>query len=399
MDNKQLKIIYHFRVRGIGAEGVHIAGIANGFRALGHYVQLISPTGHDPTRIIENTTNFERKERVFIRLLHKLADILPQVFFEFMELAYNLIAIPRLWRSVDAKEIDLVYERYAFFNFAGALVTSVKGVPFALEVNELSGHKRVRGQFFVGLASKIEKYIFHRASLIITVSQFLEEEVTDIAGRLPVVTIPNGVPEEWLHRCVSLPEVNGLREKYQLKNKKIICFVGCLVPWHNFDLLLNALRLVQKEIPEAVLLIIGQGVMKEAIMAMAVRMNLPCNSVKFTGQIPHHIIPEFIALADVTVIPETNDFRSPIKMFEYMAMSKPLVAPRMPAIESVISHEKDGLLFVPRDKNSLSACLLNILSNPDISKQIGKNAREKIMNKFTWEIHAKRILNILGLTP
>ena len=140
---RDVNILYHFRVRGIGAEGVHIAGIANGFRSWGHEVSFVSPLSTDPTApakpvpaSLDATTNPPAPEasangsatgapaalpgRAMKRLLHFLADRAPQPFFEAMELGYNGLAIPRLLRAGLARQADLLYERYAFFNMAGA---------------------------------------------------------------------------------------------------------------------------------------------------------------------------------------------------------------------------------------------------------------------------------------
>jgi len=114
MPEKKLNIIYHFRVRGTGAEGVHIAGIVNGFRAAGHTVRLVSPTNADPIREAQVAAAPTQRHSVKTFLLHKLADLLPQPFFEFMEIGYNFFAIFRLWRAAGRNQVDLIYERYTF---------------------------------------------------------------------------------------------------------------------------------------------------------------------------------------------------------------------------------------------------------------------------------------------
>ena len=395
---KNLSIVYHFRVRGTGAEGVHIAGIVNGFRALGHSVSLVSPTNMDPTLpSLASDDNSYSKLSLSTRLLHTFADSLPEPFFEMMELFYNPLAVFRLKRAVVREGADFIYERFAFFNFAGALIARRMNIPLVVEVNELSGHKRVRAQCFLGIARRVEKFVFNRASLIITVSNFLNEEIRNMVGSTKqIVTIPNGVPREWLEDEPSIQDIECLRRKYNLERRKVICFIGGLVYWHNFDLLLEAVKSLQDDIPEVLLLIMGDGPAKEYIMSKAQDLGLKTSSLLLIGRVPHFDIPKYISLADVTVIPETNKFRSPIKMFEYMAMAKPVVAPRMPAIEAVISHGKDGFLFEPGECNSLKKYLSIVLSDSDLSQKIGSKAKEKIFSSFTWENHTNNILKNLG---
>lgn len=396
MHNNKLNIVYHFRVRGTGAEGVHIAGIVNSLRADGHKVHLISPTNVDPT--IQSTEPLKEKKPRSVKsiLLHKLADLLPQPFFELMEILYNLFAVCKLYKATSSRKVDFIYERYAFFNLAGAVISRLKHIPLVLEVNELSGYERVRTQVFVKICSTIEKIVLRQSVIVISVSDFLNNEITGKIDKekTQVVTIPNGVPEKWLKRTCNNDTLDSLRNKYNLQSRKIICFVGSLVHWHNFDLLLNAVKDVQKEIPDAAIIFLGEGPFKDYIIEKSAKLGMKKDSVLLLGYIPHSDIPDYLFLSDITVIPETNDYRSPIKMFEYMAMAKIVVAPRKPAIESVISHSEDGLLFEPGDPVSLSQMLIQGLSDTKITNNLGQNARDKILKEYTWEIHAKEILGL-----
>lgn len=396
---EKLNILYHFRVRGTGAEGVHIAGIVNGFRSLGHNVHLISPTNADPTIDLPPETDSGRPFSVKAAILHKLADILPQPFFEIMEACYNFFAIIRLWKAVESRKTDFIYERYAFFNLAGAFISKRKNIPLIVEVNELSGHKRIRGQSFVRLCSVIEKYVLRRAVLVVTVSDFLNRQVSDKIEphKTKVVTIPNGVPLAWLQQEVALEEVESLRARHNLQGKKVICFVGGLVHWHNFDLLLQAVKRAQDTVANVIMMFVGDGPLKNYIQKKGKELAFQPDSILFVGKIPHSQIPAYLKIADVAVIPETNDFRSPIKMFEYMAIGLPVIAPRKPAIEVAITHGKEGLLFESGKSFSLAQMLLQCISKPEMSCQLGKKARQRVLNNFTWEQHAEQILHLISV--
>ena len=395
MPDNNLHILYHFRVRGTGAEGVHIAGIVNGFRALGHSVHLVSPTSADPTRPVAAVPVCSFSPHA--ALLHKLADYAPQPFFECMEFCYNFWAIFRLWRSVHTQKPDFIYERYAFFNFAGALVAKMKNIPFVVEVNELSGHKRIRGQFFVRLCSAIEKRSLRQADLIITVSDFLKQEVNIQVDpkRTKVITIPNGVPATWFDLAIVMDQETTLRVRLDLEGKKVLCFVGGLVHWHNFDLLLQAVREIRMVDNNVVVLLVGDGPMRQYILDRSDELGLPGGAVILAGSVSHANIPLYLQVADVAIIPETNAFRSPIKMFEYMAMGLPVVAPRKPAIETVITDGVEGILFEPGDCPSLTRALLQCIANPELSKKMGGAGRKKVHEGYTWEKHSERIVHML----
>ena len=395
MQNKKLKIIYHFRVRGIGAEGVHIAGVVNGFRSLGHKVVLVSPSNIDPTKPPATTKSSTEKVNLRTKLLHKMADLLPQPLFELLEVAYNINGIVCLIKTIEQLGgADLIYERYAFFNLSGAFVSKIKKIPLVIEVNELSGLKRVRGQHFVKCCSFMEKRILRKAQLVVVVSDFLNSEVRKRIHpkKVKVITVPNGVPENWKKKMVSPETISNLRKKYNLEGKKVVCFVGGLVEWHNFRLLLEAFKRVVNTDESSLLMFVGEGPMREYILQKAKELDVSQNLL-FIGNVPHEEIPVYLELSDVLVIPEVNEFRSPIKLFEYMAAGKPVVAPQKPAIESVIKEGINGMMFESRNVSSFARALIEVIRNRADAQKIGQNAKMTVFSNYTWEKHSKLILN------
>jgi hypothetical protein len=165
-----VRILYHFRVR-VGGGSSSYRGIYP-FAQLSH-MEFISPTNVDPCTVIERTVPAPTTPSALGRGLQLIADHFPQPLFETAEMAYNLWALPRLLSRLRSRKIDLVYERHAFFNVAGALACKRAGVPLIVEVNELAGHERVRGQTFVGMARRAERLVLRNATLVVTVSDFL----------------------------------------------------------------------------------------------------------------------------------------------------------------------------------------------------------------------------------
>src|SRR5277367_1822166 len=106
-----MNILFHFRIQGTGAEGVHIAGMAGAFRALGHGVVFSSPGSVDPTATAGENP-FRSRRRSF---LGRLAAAAPRVVFELMEIAYNAFAGGQLETLLRHEKFGLVYERHAFF--------------------------------------------------------------------------------------------------------------------------------------------------------------------------------------------------------------------------------------------------------------------------------------------
>src|ERR671931_103740 len=99
-------------------------------------------------------------------------------------------------------------------------------------------------------------------------------------------------------------------------------------------------------------------------------------------------------MMDICVIPGSNEYRSPIKLFEYMAMGKPVVAPRLKPIQDVIQDGQEGILFSPDDKESLKQSLEFMIDRQEKRTIMGQNARKKITGKHTWRKNAERIVAI-----
>ena len=381
-----MKFIYHFRVRGTGPEGVHIAGISMGLRKLGHTVHFVSPTGVDPTHAID----VESPPKSSSKLLNFLADKMPQLTFELLELSYNLVALQKLNSAIVQLRPDAIYERYAFFSFAGVHMAKRAQIPIIIEVNEVSGLKRIRGQCMTPLAKRIENHIFSKADIILTVSDFLRDRVVERGGD-PTKTfvIPNAVERE---KFLNVVEDSSLKQKYGIEGKTVLGFVGLFSYWHRFDLLLEAFAMARRQFHDLVLLLVGDGPERGTIEKKAEKFGVK-NFLIITGMVSHKNIPKYINLFDVAIIPHTNEFRSPIKLFEYMAIGKVVVAPDVEPIRRIVEDMSTGLLFRCGDMVSLQEVLLKALQSFQLRKRIGRQARELILERYTWENHARRIVD------
>ena len=387
-----MNIIYHHRTQATGAEGVHISYIIKGLRELGHRVTVVSPTGHEPGNTAGNNP-YARKKTLKTRLLDLLSRLLPQFMFELLEIAYNAAATRKIEAILGSQKVDFIYERYAFFMSSGVRLAKKHRIPVIVEVNEIAGHKRVRKQAFVGQARKREQYVFQNADAIIVVSDFLREELHKLGvdkGKIHV--IPNGVDEkEFSPQAVRKID----RGKLGIGGQTVaLGFIGWFVGWHNLELLVDVFGDLAAG-RDVALVLIGDGVLKEKLRAIARARGIE-DKLVMTGAVPYRQIPAYIAALDVCIIPGSNEYRSPIKLFEYMAMAKPVVAPRYRPIEAIVTHGVDGLLFEANSRESLRSVLDDIIGDAGKRHAIGAHAREKIVAHHTWLDNAKRVVDIYG---
>ena len=115
---------------------------------------------------------------------------------------------------------------------------------------------------------------------------------------------------------------------------------------------------------------------------------------------PHHEIPTLISEADICIAPLGLNDRNvtqgacPIKILEYMASGRPLVASNMPIVRELIREDMDGLLFSPSEPDDLARQVLVLLNNFELSQRLAASAAERALTKFTWHAAQKKLLKV-----
>ena len=385
-----MNILYSFRTRGVGAESVHISGIANAFEELGHSVEFESPTGLDPRK---GTGHSPYRESGKSSLLHRVVTKLPGPLFELAEIAYNHRARKRILQRLCKKQYDLIYERHAFFLEATSRLAASRDIPYVVEVNELVGDERVRKQpLLTPLCRRYDQRIFQQAKLVVTVSPHLRRKILEqySIDENKVLVHPNAVESKILEKET---DPKKFCYQYELEGRLVICFVGWFVPWHRLDLLVDAFSSLCANKPNLspLLLLAGDGPLKKELKKQAMELGISENIV-FTGSMPHEEIPNLLRASDISVIPHSNEYRSPIKLFEYMAQESAVIAPSTEPIASIISDGVNGLLFEPLNSTEFIEKLCLLATDVELRKCLGKNGRQTVEKHHTWTHNAREIL-------
>ena len=384
-----MNILFHFRTQGTGAEGVHIAGMAGAFRSLGHRVVFSSPSSIDPTATAgENPFRANRRG-----LLARLAAHAPGVFFEFLEIAYNVFAGFRLGALLRREPFDLIYERHAFFLCITALLAPRHGIPLVVEVNELAGDERVRAApWLLPVARLADRITFRRARLIVGVSPHLQRRIASMGiDSDKILVLPNGVDEQTLE---ARADGASIRQRYHGEKSVIIGFAGWFVPWHRLDAMVAQFAILAANNPALRLMLVGDGPLRRTIETQAAALGIPDRLI-LPGPVPHSEMPDYLAAMDICVVPHSNAYRSPIKLFEYMARGRVVVAPRTEPIALIMRHSENGLLFNPEDDNDLRTQLATLIADPDLCRRLGEQARNDVRKRFTWAHNARELLSRL----
>ena len=381
-----LAILYHHRTQGRGVERVHVMGMVDAWRKAGHQVDVVSPPGVD----LEARDADARRDRR-PSVLGALARHLPALLFESMEIAYNVRGLAALRRRHGARRYDLVYERYAYLNLAGFRTARAAGVPFVLEVNFTSSTamSRRRSRAARWLERRVERHLFPRADLCVAVSSRLKDLLLE-AGVSPsrILVQPNAADPD---RFDPSRRADALRASLGLDGKLVVGFVGYFSKWHGVELLCEAFQVVRRSVPAAVCILVGDGPTHAEISAM-VRDRGWAQSMRLPGRVSSQEVPDYVALFDVAVMPGSNDYGSPMKIPEYMAAGKPVVAPRLGPILELLDDGRTGILFDQGAVSQLADALVALLNDPARRARIGNAARGDVERLHNWDVAAARVL-------
>ena len=292
---------------------------------------------------------------------------------------------------------DIVYERHDLYKTGVAKAAKKLGLPYVLffEADELNESK-YSGKPLKGLlhwrAKWMMLYNLKLADCVLCVSESGRQHLIR-KYRIPsekILVFPNGVDVEAFNPVRLRQEIDlGFWEK-----DPIIIFVGNFFQWHDVETLLRSFSMLLKEIPESKLLLVGDGHKRISMENLAKELGV-WGSVRFTGAVPHSEIPRLISRSDVAVVPyprlEQEMWFSPLKLYEYMAAGKAIVATGIGQITQVITDRENGLLVEPENCVSMANAFRYLLQNEDVREHLGNEARSDAVLHHSWTGYVDRL--------
>ncbi|WP_454962727.1 glycosyltransferase family 4 protein [Corynebacterium durum] len=282
---------------------------------------------------------------------------------------------------VRAGGYDLVYERYSLFS----TVIAECGVPGILEVNApLIDEQRTHRVLVDEQAADAALQEQVQAALAtICVSDPVRDWVIARTEGTRVFTVPNGVN---VHRITPQPESPGA---------PVVTFVGTLKPWHGVDVLLRARAQAHKDWK---LRIIGDGPMRAELDDLARSLGI---DVDFRGAVAPDAIPQHMAGTAIGVAPypamntDSDQYFSPLKVYEYMAAGLPVVASRVGQLPEIMGES--AYLVPPSDPEALAEALDALVANPVERARVGSDNRRQAEREHSWTGTVDHILAHAGV--
>jgi glycosyltransferase involved in cell wall biosynthesis len=377
-----MKILYHHRTASRDGQSTHIEEMIEGLRANGHTVRECAPSvdGHNPTG---GSSGWVGRLKAFM----------PRFAYELAELAYSLVAYKRLARNIREFQPDGIYERYNLYLLAGVWAKKRFGLPLILEVNAPMAIERRQygGLAWPRLADKAEVYVWKSADVILPVTQVLADYMVFRgvdAHRIRV--IPNAINET---HYAALPSCEEAKAKLGLTDRVVVGFTGFVREWDRLDRIVKwiALRAVNQNVH---LLVIGDGPARSEVEQCAASLGV-ADRLTFTGAVNRERVPALSMAFDIALQTALVPYASPLCLFEYLALSKAIIAPDQPNHHEILTHGVNAILYDPLDSQGIEKALDILSTHVALRESIASAAYEVIANKqLTWRQHAAKVVDM-----
>lgn len=223
----------------------------------------------------------------------------------------------------------------------------------------------------------------------------------DLPDGLRILVAPDGVDRVWIDRAPTREEA---RHQLDLagERRRIAIYTGHLYAGRGVELIVELAR----QRPDHLFLLVGG---REDDLASWRRRAGDLDNLHFAGFRPPAEMPLWLAAADALLMPyagrvaasgggDISAWISPMKMFEYLAAGRPILASTLPALGEVLEHERNALLLPHDEPGRWSEALARLASQPALAGGLAERARTDA-GRYTWEERARRLLTGCGLAP
>ncbi len=378
-----MKILYHHRIASKDGQYVHIEELITALKAQGHEIIMAEPQAIESKSFGNSSSS--------VALIRKF---LPGFLHEFIEFTYALFDFYKLAPLVAKHKPDMIYERYNLFFPSGIWAKKRFKVPLVLEVNAplYEERKKHNGIQLDWLAKWTERYCWTQADYVLPVTQVLADKVIAVGASVDKITvIPNGINQE---RFGTVIDSSDVVERYQLQNKLVLGFTGFVRDWHRLDKVVQAIA--DNQDANWHLLLVGDGPVRAEIEAQAQALGIS-DRVSITGIIDRNEVARYVATFDIALQPDVVAYASPLKLFEYMALGKAIIAPNRANIREILTDGEDALLFDPEAESAFTEQLATLCFDSQLRRQLGLAAAATIdRKKLYWQENARRVANLLN---
>lgn len=383
-------------LRALSAEAVHVAEVVRAWRLLGHSVELFTSrpgAGDEPIR--------DALKDLRIRESHNPLSL---PLADLAEGSY----IGDFFRWSRKTRPHIVYLRHFAATLPALFAARMSGSRFFIEVNgihEVEELQLTRRYSLLKGLDRIDKIGFRAANGIVAVTEQIAAFLTERHGisRTRVSVVHNGA-----NTTLFRPLPRGYcRERLGINPAlPVVVYVGDFARWQGVDILLRSAPLILKEFPKTLFLVVGGGAADRDLRELSCELGVDAN-VRFAGPVAYEDVPYYVGAGDLAVTPKKRLVASgvgdrpyeysPLKLYEYMACGRPVVASRLPGF-GILEEHSAGILVDPENPGGLAQGIKALLRNERLMREMGQMGRSIAEREYSWNAVAARIAALFTAT-
>jgi glycosyltransferase involved in cell wall biosynthesis len=284
--------------------------------------------------------------------------------------------------TVRAERPDCILETHVAQTVAGVTASAATGCPLVVDdVAPWWEEEVAYGVRFRALTRRVYDQVTAGARLLVAVSSEIRRSLVDIGVPADkIVLVPNAVDARVF---AAERDAAAVRRRLGIAaDAVVVVFAGSFQDYQRVDRLLAAFAELAPARPVH-LLLVGDGRNRPAAAALVRELGL-ADRVTFTGHVPYDAVADYTAAGDIAVVPATNDYGNPMKLYDYSALGKAVVAPDQSTVTDIVTHGESAWLFAKDDGAALTAALARLVDDAALRARLGGRAA-LLARERTWQ--------------
>ena len=381
-----------------------VKSIAEHLVQQGHDVEVVAPYDADVRPMDTNGVQVHRFRFIWPSRLHiigharsLIADVHLRIPVVLLLPFFLIAAFVSLLKATKRQRSEVIYVHWVLPNgLVGAWVAAIRKIPFVISVHGSDIYMAQRNWLFRSIA----RSIFQRASAVTACSPELYQAAKALGAPEKTLLLAWGADPQLFH-----PTLHPLEDRLTFgwhQSELVIVALGRMVYKKGFFVLIKALQEIVSLYPRVRLVFGGDGPLREELVHEADRLGVS-DHVSFIGRIPWNQVNEFLASADIFVLPSIKDKYGnvdglPTVLLEAMSCGTPVIASDIGGVRMVVENGLTGLLVPQGDSHALADAIASLAEDPEKRHTIGKAARRAVEEKFNWNNVILQLVNLFEQT-
>jgi glycosyltransferase involved in cell wall biosynthesis len=317
---------------------------------------------------------------------------LPPTFAD--NIRYVINAFQKGRKIIKSQNIDVIHSNNFSPALAGSLISYFTKTPHITTIHDIFStydkdfwkkwKKQSNGSstnarlvpFFEKLMMKF------RFDCIHTVSDSTKNDIQKIGTKKPIHIIPNCIQDEKLINV-------------ELKRNQFV-YLGRLVFYKNVEVIIKSFKTVTEQFPDAKLVIAGDGPHKSSLQELTNKLNIS-NNITFAGYVTPDEKKKLLAESNALLFSSIIEGFG-LVMLEAFQQNRPVIVSDIPPMSEIIQNNKTGLVIDPHDENKWAEKIIQLINNPNISDEMGKEGNQILKTKYNEELFYERIIKMYNDT-